>query len=52
MNLTELTYLSNSCSRSVCPENFTGAPGEGGKCPLAKGSAKDAARDLGTGWNL
>lgn len=52
MNLTELTRLSNARSRSICPEQFTGNPGEGGMCPLEEGSARAAARDLGTGWKV
>ena len=39
-------------TRSICPENLTGERGKGGACPLGKGSARNAARDLGTGWKV
>lgn len=44
--------LSNARSRSISPENPTGEPGRGGACPLEEGSARNAARDLGTGWKV
>lgn len=52
MNLYDLTKLSNACTRSICPENFTGEPGQGGSCELENGSARAAARDLGRGWKV
>ncbi len=50
LDLSTLYQVSNAKSRSICPENFTGEPGKGGMCPLEEGSARAAARDLGTGW--
>ncbi|MDD4797241.1 MAG: DUF2961 domain-containing protein, partial [Eubacteriales bacterium] len=47
-----LSRLSNAKTRSISPENPTGAPGKGGSCPLEQGSAYKAARDLGTGWKV
>ena len=52
MNLTDLTQLSNSRTRSICPEHFSGEPGKGGMCPLNEGTSKAAARDLGIGWKV
>lgn len=37
---------------SISPENMTGKKGCGGAVPLEKGTARDAARDLGTGWKV
>ena len=37
---------------SISPENMTGEKGRGGATPLEQGSARDAARDLGTGWKV
>lgn len=45
-----LPRLSQSQSRSISPENFTGAKGEGGKA--LKGTGADAARELGQGWKV
>lgn len=39
-------------TRSISPENLTGAKGAGGMCELEMGSAKNAARDLGRGWKV
>lgn len=50
--LYDLTRLSDAKSRSISPENFTGAPGEGGRCELDDGIARMAARDLGKGWKV
>ncbi len=44
--------LSNAKTRSISPENRTGAKGAGGMCELADGSAREAARDLGKGWKV
>lgn len=52
LDLSMLYQVSNAKSRSICPENFTGEPGKGGMCPLEEGSARAAARDLGTGWKV
>ncbi|MCL2056766.1 MAG: DUF2961 domain-containing protein [Oscillospiraceae bacterium] len=50
--LGDLHLLSNAQSRSICPENKTGERGMGGMATLEEGSAKRAARDLGTGWKV
>ena len=50
--LTDLTRPLGRITRSICPENPTGEPGKGGMCPLDKGIARHAARDLGTGWKV
>lgn len=50
--LSSLGRRQNKISRSICPENLTGEPGKGGTCPLEKGTAQWAARDLGTGWKV
>lgn len=52
MNMGNLSRLSSAKSRSISPENFTGGKGEGGRCKLEDGSAKEAARDLGQGWKV
>jgi len=39
-------------TRSISPENLTGAKGAGAMCELENGSAKNAARDLGKGWKV
>lgn len=52
MDLSSLYRVSNVQTRSISPENYTGAKGEGGKCPLEEGISKRAARDLGTGWKV
>ena len=45
-HMGNLTLLSGSVSRSISPENFTGAKGAGAQCELEDGSAKWAARDV------
>lgn len=50
--LSSLGRRQNKISRSICPENLTGEPGKGGTCPLEKGTAQWAARNLGTGWKV
>ena len=52
IDMNGLYRLSSAKTRSVCPENPTGAPGKGGMCPLEQGNARNAARDLGTGWKV
>lgn len=49
---SELAMKKDIRTFSVCPENLTGEKGNGGKTPLENGSAKAAARDLGTGWKV
>lgn len=52
MNLGNLYRLSDAKTRSISPENLSGDPGKGGMVELDKGSAKDAARELGKGWKV
>ncbi|MBO5252956.1 MAG: DUF2961 domain-containing protein [Clostridia bacterium] len=52
MTIQGLSKMEKKISRSISPENFTGEKGKGGMCPLEEGSAKRAARDLGTGWKV
>ena len=50
MNITDLSVLDNSKSRSISPENFTGAKGQGGRATT--GTGEDCSRDLGPGWKI
>jgi hypothetical protein len=50
--LNQLSKLSEAQTRSVGPENITGEKGAGAMTPLADGTAKHAARDLGFGWKV
>jgi hypothetical protein len=50
--LTNLARLSDAKTRSISPENYTGAVGKGGSIELEDGFAKIAARDLGKGWKV
>lgn len=50
VNLGNLYRLSDARTRSISPENFTGAKGEGGKATEGTGAA--CARDLGQGWKI
>jgi hypothetical protein len=52
MTMDHLSRLEKKITRSICPENPTGEKGLGGACPLEQGSARLAARDLGTGWKV
>ena len=52
MDLNNLSRIRKSLTRSISAENPTGAPGVGGSCPVEKGIAQHAARDLGTGWKV
>src|ERR1051325_809775 len=49
-HLGNLSRISDAESRSISPENFTGAKGEGGKS--TDGPAANAARGLGQGWKV
>jgi D-arabinan exo alpha-(1,3)/(1,5)-arabinofuranosidase (non-reducing end) len=49
-NLNNLYRLSDAKTRSISPENFNGAKGEGGKATTGTGS--NASRDLGQGWKV
>ena len=48
--LSDLTRLSTARSRSISPENFSGASGQGGRA--TDGMGANAARDLGPGWKV
>jgi hypothetical protein len=52
MNMGNLCRLSNAQSRSICPENLTGAKGKAGRAKVGQGTASEAARDLGQGWKV
>jgi Protein of unknown function (DUF2961) len=49
-NMGNLYRMSDAKSRSISPENFNGAKGEGGKATTGTGSG--ASRDLGQGWKV
>lgn len=49
-NLGNIFRLSNAKTRSISPENYTGAKGKGGMAE--KGTGSSAARDLGIGWKI
>jgi hypothetical protein len=49
-NMSNIYRLSNAKTRSISPENFTGAKGQGGMA--TEGTGKDASRDLGQGWKV
>jgi hypothetical protein len=48
--VSDLYRLSGARTRSISPENFTGAKGEGGKATTGTGA--EASRDLGQGWKV
>lgn len=50
MNLGNLSLLSKAKTRSISPENFTGAKGKGGMA--VNGPSERSARDLGQGWKI
>ncbi|MDR6554859.1 glycoside hydrolase family 172 protein [Paenibacillus qinlingensis] len=50
MGLGNLSRLSNAVTRSISPENFTGAKGQGAMATEGTGAA--GARDLGIGWKV
>jgi len=50
VNMNNLYRLSNAKSRSISPENFNGAKGEGGKATTGTGAGP--AKELGKGWKL
>lgn len=50
--LKSLYQLSESKSRSISPENFSGEKGRGGMATLEEGTAAKAARKLGQGWKV
>jgi len=50
--LKNLYKPSDAKTRSISPENFTGAKGQGGMATLKEGNAAKAARKLGQGWKV
>jgi hypothetical protein len=50
LGLGNLSLLSSAKSRSISPENFTGAKGAGGMA--TEGTGNKCARDLGQGWKI
>lgn len=52
MFLDSIYRVKRAQTRSICPENYTGAPGKGGMCPLEEGNARAAAKSLGIGWKV
>jgi len=59
MNMANLSRLSNARTRSISPENFSGAKGKGGMADPKLDSGKrnvanswHAAQDLGKGWKV
>lgn len=48
--MTEIWQLDSSRTRSVSPENFSGAKGAGGAA--TEGTGAEPARDLGRGWKV
>lgn len=51
-DLSNLWRLSNAETRSISPENPTGAKGSGGMALPGVGTASKQARELGLGWKL
>lgn len=52
MHMGVLSRLSDAQSRSISPENFTGAKGQGGMATEGTGAAHAAAAGLGQGWKI
>ena len=50
MNLGNLSRLSQAETRSISPENFDGAKGQGGMA--TEGEGANAGRELGQGWKI
>jgi hypothetical protein len=50
VDLAGLARIAEARSRSISPENFSGAAGQGGRATLGTGAR--AARDLGLGWKV
>ena len=51
-DLKSLSRLPQFETRSISPENRTGERAGGARTPLEAGTARNAARDLGTGWKV
>ena len=59
LNMGNLSRMSDAKTRSISPENFTGAKGKGGMADPVKNkgernvaNAANEARDLGLGWKV
>jgi hypothetical protein len=50
VDMSNLFRLSRARTRSISPENFTGAKGQGGMA--TEGTGQEAARDLGQKWKV
>ncbi|MEL7115362.1 MAG: hypothetical protein AAGP08_07185, partial [Pseudomonadota bacterium] len=50
VNLGNLFRMSTAKTRSISPENFTGAKGAGGMA--TEGTGAVPGRDLGRGWKI
>jgi hypothetical protein len=50
LSMGNLSRLSHAKTRSISPENLTGAKGKGGMA--TEGTGAEAARDLGQGWKI
>ena len=50
LSLGNLSRLSDAKTRSISPENFTGAKGKGGMA--TEGTGASCARELGQGWKM
>ena len=50
MGLGNLWRVSDARTRSISPENFSGAVGQGGRA--TEGTGAHAARELGQGWKI
>jgi hypothetical protein len=50
MHLGNLARLADAESRSISPENYDGARGQGGMA--TQGTGAECARDLGQGWKI
>ena len=49
-NMSNIFRMSDAQTRSISPENFNGAKGQGGMA--TKGTGESASRDLGEGWKV
>ncbi|MCC5930627.1 MAG: DUF2961 domain-containing protein [Cyclobacteriaceae bacterium] len=52
VNMSNFYRLSDAKTRSISPENPTGAPGRGGMATLEEGVSGRQARELGVGWKV
>jgi hypothetical protein len=50
VHMGNLSWVSSAQTRSISPENFSGAKGQGGKA--TEGTGAGCARDLGQGWKV